>query len=125
MTFKSFGWIVFIITVFVMGGHLYNGGCENRSLKQQLEQANAQIAELKAEGGRPINAVDLPDGTWTRVNDKEHYAFVQSMCDFPVGAVGPVIAVYCDKDVPYTFAVKDIRKQVKKFLQENPSADKK
>jgi len=84
---------------------------ENVLLKQQLEQALLQI-------GRPINVTDLPDGSYMRADDNKHFAFVQGMADFPVGACGSFFAVHCkEEEVPYVFAVKDIRKETENFLK--------
>lgn len=91
---------------------------ENVLLKQQLEQAHSLA-------GRPINIAALPDGSYARADDDKHFAFVQSVADFPVGPVGVPYAVYCEKgEIPYHFATKDIRKEVEEFVRKNPPSPK-
>ena len=91
---------------------------ENSLLEFQLEQTHSLA-------GRPINIAALPDGSYARADDDKHFAFVQSVADFPIGPVGVPYAVYCEKgEIPYHFATKDIRKEVEEFVRKNPPSPK-
>ena len=72
---------------------------ENIQLKKQLEL-------YKTEVGRLIGIEKLPDGRYMIV-DNPHYTLVQMKCDFPVGPVGPVLAVSASDKLPSSFVIKD------------------
>jgi len=104
-----------LVALFVIGGFAISFQYQKEQLQNQLEQAQQQLADAKQLAGNPINIVDLPEGSYRRTDD-ERFAFVQVECDFPVGAVGPMIAAYCDKGkFPYLFNPKKIGKDASDF----------
>ena len=99
----------FEVSAFVIGvllGAIIMANLKNGDLRQQREQTQKQIVELKANAGRPIFVGELMDGQYARCDDK-HYALVQHVCDFPIGAQGPAIAVSCSAYIPESFTVKN------------------
>jgi hypothetical protein len=82
--------------------------------QQQLAERDKQIAELKANAGKPIHANMLPDGNYSRIRSYDEnanvYAFVQDEREFG-GGIGDdmqTFAIYSPAGkIPNRFVVKN------------------
>ena len=101
-------------------------GANNFRLLVQKELAKMpavgvfKTAQREIEGnpcinGYPINCDDLPDGTYKRLEESEHFAFVMREDENPFEAI--IIAVCSNEKIPERFAITRIPEEVKKEIE--------